>query len=135
MCAFLLALKIKLLTNHQKFSLIPIFVCRLGRKFFRIRLRKKTYGRLPKMSILRNFVYNITYDMKHETIIQDDFEASRIKRYTKRGTVERESNVYASLSIKSYRIVYSGYKRASRRNKIRLSDSVWGLVAAFKMRF
>ena len=87
------------------------------------------------MSILRIFVYNITYDMKHETIIQDDFEALRIKRYTKRGTVERESNVYALLSIKSYRIVYSGYKRASRRNKIRLSDSVWGLVAAFKMRF
>ena len=53
-----------------------------------------------KMSILRNFVYDITHDMKHETITQEDFEASRIKWYTKRGTVERESNVYVSLSIK-----------------------------------
>ncbi len=53
-----------------------------------------------KMSILRNFVYDITRDMKHETITKADFEASRIKWYTKRGTTERESNIYASLAIK-----------------------------------
>lgn len=53
------------------------------------------------MAIMRNFVYDIEHDMKHDVVSEGEMQQSRIKWFVKRNIIERESNVYACLSLRS----------------------------------
>lgn len=57
--------------------------------------------RFLEMATMRNFIYDIEKDCLHETVTEEERENSLIKWYTKRSKVERESNLYACLSLRS----------------------------------
>ena len=57
--------------------------------------------RFLEMATMRNFIYDIEKDCLHETVTDEERENSLIKWYTKRSKDERESNLYACLSLRS----------------------------------
>lgn len=54
-----------------------------------------------KMSIKRNFIYDIEKDAMQKEVASDAFKKSLFKWYTKFTELERESNLYCCLSIKN----------------------------------
>lgn len=64
------------------------------------------YNRIVKekfteMAIMRNYVYDVESDLHRSFVSEEEMQKSRHKWYTKRGPLERESNLYACLSIKT----------------------------------
>lgn len=57
--------------------------------------------KFAEMAMLRNFVYNIERDMLHECVTQEQRYLSRKRWYLDLTSTERESNVYACLSLRS----------------------------------
>lgn len=57
--------------------------------------------KFSEMAIMRNFIYDIERDMKHDRITEAEAKKSRRKWHTKLSSAERESNVYACLSLRS----------------------------------
>ena len=56
--------------------------------------------KFAEMAIMRNYIYDIEHDMKHDCITEEERKNSRLKWYIKRSTTERESNIYACLSLR-----------------------------------
>lgn len=59
-----------------------------------------TQEKFSEMAIMRNYIYDIEHDMKHEIVSDEERANSRIKWYVKRNAIERESNVYACLGLR-----------------------------------
>ena len=57
--------------------------------------------KFAKMAFMRNYIYDIEKDMKHDSVSEQEEKASRLRWYLKRSVIERESNVYACLSVRS----------------------------------
>lgn len=57
--------------------------------------------KFTEMAIMRNFVYDIERDMKHDHITKEERISSRLRWYVSRSSIERESNVYACLALRS----------------------------------
>lgn len=57
--------------------------------------------KFANMAMMRNFVYDIEHDMKHNIVTEEEMHRSRTKWFVKRNSVERESNIYACLSLRS----------------------------------
>lgn len=57
--------------------------------------------KFARMAFMRNYMYDIEKDMKHNSVTEQEEKASRLKWYLKRSVIERESNVYACLSVRS----------------------------------
>ena len=60
-----------------------------------------TKERFAEMAITRNFVYDIEKDMKCDYVSENERRESKLKWYVKRNSIERESNIYAVLSLRS----------------------------------
>lgn len=58
------------------------------------------HEKFTEMAIMRNYIYDIEHDMKHDCITEEERKNSRLKWYIKRSTTERESNIYACLSLR-----------------------------------
>lgn len=54
-----------------------------------------------EMAIMRNCIYDIEHDMRRDGITEKERAKSRLKWYTERSALERWSNIYACLSLKS----------------------------------
>lgn len=54
-----------------------------------------------EMAIMRNYVYDVERDMNRSFISEEEMQTSRYKWYTKRSPLERESNLYACLGIRT----------------------------------
>lgn len=56
--------------------------------------------KFTRMAVMRNFIYDIERDMKHDSVTKEEEKQSQKKWYAKRSVIERESNVYACLSLR-----------------------------------
>lgn len=56
--------------------------------------------KFAEMAIMRNFIYDIEHDMKHDLVTEEEAKKSRRKWYVKLSAIERESNVYGCLSLR-----------------------------------
>ncbi len=54
-----------------------------------------------EMAIMRNYIYDVEKNMNRSFVSEEEMEKSRYKWYTQRSPLERESNLYACLSIKT----------------------------------
>lgn len=59
------------------------------------------YEQFNEMAIMRNCIYDVEHDMKHDVVTDEEWAKSRIKWYTKRSALERWSNIYSCLALKS----------------------------------
>lgn len=59
-----------------------------------------TREKFTEMAITRNFCYDIEHDMKHFSVNAEEKFRSRMAWHIKRSTIEKESNVYACLSLR-----------------------------------
>ena len=57
--------------------------------------------KFTEMAIMRNYIYDIEHDMKHDCITEEERIKSRLKWFIDKTTVERESNVYGCLSLRN----------------------------------
>lgn len=56
--------------------------------------------KFEEMAIMRNYIYDIEHDMMHDCVTEEERKNSRHKWYIKRSATERESNIYACLSLR-----------------------------------
>ncbi|MBR7095184.1 MAG: hypothetical protein IKC73_03095 [Clostridia bacterium] len=56
--------------------------------------------RLSEMAIMRHFAYDVERDVKRGPVTAEEMEASRRRFYTSLSPLERESNLYACLSLR-----------------------------------
>lgn len=57
--------------------------------------------KFSEMAILRNFVYDVEHDVQHTVVTEKELNISRLRWFTDKTTIDRESNVYCCLSLRN----------------------------------
>ncbi len=60
-----------------------------------------TKEKFSQMAITRNFIYDVEKDIECENVSAEKIRESQLNWYLKRDSIQRESNIYAILSIRS----------------------------------
>ncbi len=77
-----------------------------------------------EMAILENYVYNVEHDMCRGPVTEAEVEASRLRWYTERTALERESNLYACLSLRNkLHMMGLDYKRKTVADLLREAEA------------